>query len=63
MLSMYLLLYCRVNGCVGVSNYRYYIQFLCYVSLLGSFTFASSLAAFVEFHGLVRIDHALIEYG
>jgi hypothetical protein len=43
----------RVNGCVGLSNYRYYIQFLCYTSLLGTWTFATSLGTLIEFHGLV----------
>ncbi|CAO0794688.1 unnamed protein product [Mucor circinelloides] len=49
-----------VNGCVGVFNYRYYIQFLCYVTLLGSFTFATSLAAFIEFHGLSTFDNVAL---
>lgn len=46
--------YHRVNGCVGVANYRYYIQFLCYVTLLGTWIFSTSLAAFIMFNSLVR---------
>ncbi|KAI8638787.1 DHHC palmitoyltransferase-domain-containing protein, partial [Parasitella parasitica] len=49
-----------VNGCVGAFNYRYYIQFLCYVSLFASFTFSTSLAAFVEFHGLSIFDNVAL---
>ncbi|KAI7903355.1 DHHC palmitoyltransferase-domain-containing protein [Cokeromyces recurvatus] len=43
----------QVNGCVGFANYRYYIQFLCYVTILATWTFCTSLAAFIHFHGLV----------
>ncbi|KAI9478111.1 MAG: DHHC palmitoyltransferase-domain-containing protein [Benjaminiella poitrasii] len=45
-----------VNGCVGFANYRYYIQFLCYVSVLAIWTFCTSLAAFIQFHGLSTFD-------
>ncbi|KAI8887816.1 zf-DHHC-domain-containing protein, partial [Backusella circina FSU 941] len=42
----------QVNGCVGIANYRYYIQFLCYVSAVGTWVFATSVAAFVQYKAL-----------
>ncbi|KAG2195923.1 hypothetical protein INT47_002696 [Mucor saturninus] len=45
-----------VNGCVGISNYRFYVQFLCYVTLLGTWIFTTSLAAFIQFNGLSTFD-------
>lgn len=46
----------RVNGCVGLLNYRYYIQFLFYVTLLGTWVFSTTLAAFIQFNSLSTFD-------
>ncbi|KAI8064844.1 DHHC palmitoyltransferase-domain-containing protein, partial [Gilbertella persicaria] len=43
----------QVNGCVGSFNYRYYIQFLIYVTLFAAWTFSTSLAVFIQYHGFV----------
>jgi hypothetical protein len=45
-----------MNGCIGVANYRFYIQFLCYVSLLATWIFVTSLIAFIQYHGLVNMN-------
>ncbi|KAI9354760.1 DHHC palmitoyltransferase-domain-containing protein [Pilaira anomala] len=45
-----------VNGCVGVLNYRYYIQFLFYVTILGIWIFSTTLAAFIQFNSLATFD-------
>ncbi|GAA5814170.1 hypothetical protein MFLAVUS_007663 [Mucor flavus] len=45
-----------VNGCVGVSNHRYYMQFLFYTTLLGTWIFATILAAFKQFDSLATFD-------
>ncbi|KAL4207986.1 putative Palmitoyltransferase [Rhizopus microsporus] len=45
-----------VNGCVGIGNHRFYIQFLIYVTLLASWTFITSLVAFIQFHGMSTFD-------
>ncbi|KAG1352451.1 hypothetical protein G6F62_002673 [Rhizopus arrhizus] len=46
-----------MNGCIGVANYRFYIQFLCYVSLLATWIFVTSLIAFIQYHGLSTFDN------
>ncbi|KAI8391828.1 DHHC palmitoyltransferase-domain-containing protein [Radiomyces spectabilis] len=43
----------QVNGCVGLDNHRYFIQFICYTSMLGTWVFCTTLAAVVR-QGLVR---------
>ncbi|KAI9260255.1 DHHC palmitoyltransferase-domain-containing protein [Sporodiniella umbellata] len=45
-----------VNGCIGVANHRFFIQFLFYTSLLSLWTFITSLVAFVQYHGLSTFD-------
>ncbi|OBZ90978.1 putative palmitoyltransferase ZDHHC20 [Choanephora cucurbitarum] len=46
----------QVNGCIGVRNHRYYLQFLMYVTLFATLTFVTSLAMFVQYHGLSLFD-------
>ncbi|GAA5800995.1 hypothetical protein HPULCUR_006435 [Helicostylum pulchrum] len=45
-----------VNGCVGVSNQRYYIQFLFYTTVMGIWIFTTTLAAFIQFNSLATFD-------
>lgn len=45
-----------VNGCIGFANYRFFIQFLFYVSLLSIWTFITSLVAFIQYNGLSTFD-------
>ncbi|ORY92142.1 DHHC palmitoyltransferase-domain-containing protein, partial [Syncephalastrum racemosum] len=50
----------QVNGCVGFGNQRYYIQFLCYTSFLGTWIFITSLIAFVSGHGLSTYNGVVV---
>ncbi|KAI8991773.1 DHHC palmitoyltransferase-domain-containing protein [Mycotypha africana] len=45
-----------VNGCVGIKNHRYYIQFLFYASLYASFVFLTSIIIFIQSRGLATFD-------
>ncbi|KAI9021418.1 DHHC palmitoyltransferase-domain-containing protein [Phycomyces nitens] len=45
-----------VNGCVGLENYRYFIQFICYTSGMAAWTFITTLAAFIMFNSMSTFD-------
>ncbi|KAL0083332.1 DHHC palmitoyltransferase-domain-containing protein [Phycomyces blakesleeanus] len=45
-----------VNGCVGLENYRYFIQFICYTSGMATWIFLTTLASFIMYNSMSTFD-------
>ncbi|KAI7861874.1 DHHC palmitoyltransferase-domain-containing protein [Spinellus fusiger] len=49
-----------VNGCVGLENYRYFIQMIVYTSSGSGWVFITTLASFIQFNSLSTFDRTAL---